>query len=457
MSENNKKRNITGSYPGANGQNRPKRVNPAGSYPGQKRFPAVDPLKEESPVSDKTMSWKTAPQKKVPAPLTDEPKEAEETEAAEEPKAQKKKTPKKGSSLFTAEFMKGFWSKYWKDLAFYSVVLAVSVVLAAWCCHIGNEVLGLIRPDKEYTVEIAEGSSTKEIADTLKDAGVIDHPMVFRLYCKLKKADGQFEFGEYTLNCKRDYNQLISALKRSPSSKTAVSFTIGAGDTQEDIVANLCDTLKYLEREELEDVLQNYDFSDYSFLKDLPERNYRLEGYLLPGTYEMYSGESALAVVQRILDAFETQVLTEENKKLIDASEYSLDQLITLASILQKEGGNAPAKEAGVYYNRLKSDFPYLESAASVAYILPAGSTVASADIKTEDPYNTYRTQGLTPGPIANPDASVIAAVLVPEITDARYFAVGSDGVTVFAVTNADHLKNLKGTGEGVRGTGTVL
>ncbi|MBQ7936104.1 MAG: endolytic transglycosylase MltG, partial [Clostridia bacterium] len=417
----------------------PKRVNPAGSYPGKKRFPVAEPVKEETPVSGETVFWKTAPQK------------------AEASVKKTERPVKKNRSRFTPDFMKTLWGKYWKSLAFYSCVLVLSVVLASWCCHIGNEVLGLIRPDKEYTVEIAEGSSTMEIAKSLKEAGVIDHPYVFRVYCMLKKADGAFKFGEYTLNCKRDYNQLISALKRSPSNKTSVSFTIGAGDTQEDLVTNLCDTLKYLEREELEDVLQNYDFSDYTFLNGLPARNYRLEGYLLPGTYEMYEGESALAVVQRILDAFQTQVLTAENQKKIGASGYTLDQLITLASVLQKEGGNAFAKEAGVYYNRLKSDFPYLESSATVAYILPAGSTVTAADIKTNDAYNTYRVQGLTPGPIANPGPEAIAAVLTPETTDARYFAVGQDGVTVFAVSNADHLKNLKSTGEGVRGTGTVL
>ena len=444
MSENNNRRNITGSYPGANGQNRIKRPNPAGSYPGKKRFPAAEPIEqEETSVGESTVFWKI---KKPEMPSSAEPVA----------KKQEKPREKKSNSLFTSQWIKDFWVRYWKDMAFYAGVLVVSVLLASWVCHIGNEVLGLIRPDKEYTVEIAEGSSTMAIADKLEEAGIIDHPVVFRLYCKLKKADGKFEFGTYTLNCKRDYNQLISALRRAPSNKTAVTFTIGAGDTQEDFVTNLCDTLKYLEREELEQVLQTYDFSDYSFLKDLPTRNYRLEGYLLPGTYEMYEGESSLAVVQRILDAFELQILTEENKKLINNSGYTLDQLITMASILQKEGGDALAKEAGVYYSRLSSDFPYLESAATVAYSLPAGSSVNGETIKIDDVYNTYRVQGLPAGPISNPDNAAVAAVLSPEGSDARYFAVGTDGVTRFATTHADHLKNLKETGEGVRGTGTV-
>ncbi|MBQ7936127.1 MAG: endolytic transglycosylase MltG [Clostridia bacterium] len=443
MSDNNKKRNITGSYPGANGANRPKRVNPAGSYPGKKPLQA-ESLKEE-PSLEETIYWNTPLQKEEPV------KKAENSSKKEE-------TPKKGKTKLNTQFWKGLLEKYWKTLVYYSCILVASVVLAAWVCHIGNEVLGLIRPDKEYTVTIEENSSTMTIATALKEAGIIDHPYVFRLYCKLKKADGKFKFGEYTINSKKDYNQLISALKRSPANKTAVSFTIAAGDTQEDLVANLCDTLHYFEREELEDVLQNYDFSDYSFLKGLQKRNYRLEGYLYPGTYEMYEGESALAVVQRILDQFQTQVLTEENQKKIADSGYTLDQLITLASILQKEGGDALPQSAGVYFNRLKSTaFPYLESSATVQYILPAGSSVTASDIKTDDPYNTYRVQGLTPGPIANPGAEAIGAVFTPETTDAQYFAVQGDGKTLFAVTNTEHLKNIKLTGEGARGTGTIL
>lgn len=421
-----KKRNVTGSYPA--GGKKPVKKNPTGSYSGEKRLFA-DYLKEEEPISVQEEVQKEAPS-----------------------------APKKKKARLNRTFWKDLLNKYWKTLVYYTCILVASVALAAWICDIGNEVLGLVRPDKEYTVTIGENSSTETIADTLKEAGVIDHPVVFRLYCKLKKADGKFQFGEYTLNSKRDYNQLISALKRAPSNKSSVSFVINAGDTQEDIVTTLCDTLKFFEREELEDVLQNYDFSDYTFLKNLPKRNYRLEGYLCPGTYEAYEGESALAVVQRLLDAFQAQMLTEENQQKIASSGYSLDQLITLASILQKEGGNAPAKEAGVYFNRLKNQaFPYLQSTATVAYILPAGSVVSGSDIKTTDPYNTYRVAGLPSGPIANPTPEMFGAVLAPETTDAQYFAVQADGKTLFAVTQAEHLKNIKLTGEGARGTGTIL
>ncbi len=421
-----KKRNVTGSYPGAGGASRPKKnKNPSGSYPGRKPVPE--------------------PENRTAAEKQEEPKKTA-------PNAPKKKNRVAG--LFTKETMR----KYWKTMAYYTGIFVVSILLAAWFCDIGNEALGLIRPDQDITVVIEENSSTMEIAKTLKEAGIIDHPYVFRLYCKLKKADGTFQYGEYTINCKKDYNQIIRALKQDAANKTMVSFNIEPGDTQEDVVVTLCDSLGYLEREELESVLQDYDFSGYSFLKDLPDRNYRLEGYLYPGTYEMYEGESALAVVQRILDRFEETVLTEENREKIKASDYTLDELITLASILQEEGGTELPRAAGVYYNRLESaDFPYLESQATVAYILPAGhGAIDGEDIKTDDPYNTYRNAGLPTGPISNPGADAIAAVLTPEDTSDFYFVTGEDGTTLFAADSDAHQSNINKAGKNSRGTGTV-
>ncbi len=439
-----KKRNITGSYPGAGGAPKPKKNgNPSGSYPGKKPVSA-EPTRVIPKVKAEPIKTKQAP-----AP---QPPKVEETVLPAEP------TPKKKKFKFSTLFSKETMQKYWKTLVYYSCILVVSVGLAAWVCHVGNEVLGLIRPDKEITVTVPEGSSILQIAKELKKAEIIDHPHIFNLYCKLKKAGGDFQSGEFTVNCKGDYNQIIRTLRRNSANKTMVSFTIEPGDTQEDLVVTLCDSLGYLEREALEEILQRYDFSDYSFLKGLPERNYRLEGYLYPGTYEMYEGESALAVVQRILNKFEEMVLTEENKGKISASGYSLDQLVTLASILQKEGGSELPRAAAVYFNRLKSEtFPYLESQATVSYILPTGhGAVNAADIKTADPYNTYRNAGLPVGPIANPGADAIAAVLTPAETADFYFVTQSNGATLFAADTAGQKANLKKAGEDARGTGTV-
>ncbi len=416
-----KKRNITGAYPGAGGASPAKKIkNPAGSYPAPKKPSAKEQIKEERPLEQSV-----ARPKKFQAKM-----------------------------LFSKENL----LQYRNTLIYYSCILVVSIFLAAYLCGVGNEVLGLIRPDKEVIVTLEEGSSTGAIARELKKAGIIEHPVVFRLYSMLKKADGKYEHGEFTVNCKDDYNHIIATLRATSEDKKILSFEIHEGQTQEELVADLCDSKKYLEREELEKVLQTYDFSDYSFLKKLPERNYRLEGYLYPGEYEMTKGESALAVVERILDRFEEQVLTEENKKLIKRSKYSLDELITLASILQEEGGKELAKGAQVYFNRLKSNFPYLQSQATIAYILPAGHEKISAeDLTARDSYNTYLNEGLTPGPIGNPGKEAIGAVLSPEATEALYFVTAENGAMYFAESASEHRENLRRVESLVGGTETVV
>ena len=440
------KRNVTGSYPGSGGAPKPKKpATPFGSYPGKK--PAMKIAPKEAPKKEEPAAPVQPPQKEEP------PKQETRPEKESRPKRKPSSGKRfKFSALFSAETL----NKYWKTLVYYAAILVVSVALAAWICHVGNEVLALIRPDKEVTVTVEDKNSVKQIAKAMKKAGVIDHPGVFNLYCKLKK-EGNFGKGEYTLNSNQDYNQLIRSLKRSNANKTPVSFTIEPGDTQEDVVVTLCDSLGYLDREELENVLQNYDFSEYSFLKNLPKRNYRLEGYLCPGTYEMYEGESALAVVQRMLDRFREQFLTEENNKKIKISKYTLDEIVTMASLIQKEAGGSYPKAASVYINRLNSDFPYLESQATVHYVMPAGhGAITATDIRTNDPYNTYREQGLPPGPIANPGVEAIAAVLAPEQTADLYFVTQGDGTVLFAADAAAHAANCKKAGAGARGTGTV-
>jgi UPF0755 protein len=453
-----KKRNITGAYPGAGGAPRPKKnINPAGSYPGSR--PAVkiaSSLKEEKPVEKKqpvapkkeqTFIFKAVEKvqaKKEQMPVKEAP--APEQEA---PKERQEKAP-----LFSAETMQ----KYWKTMAYYSGILIASLLLSVWLCGVGNEFLGLVRPEKEVTVIVeAKKPKAKHVAKALKEADVINHPGIFSFYCFLKKTDG-FKSGEFTVDCQSDYNQLIRAMRQDPANKDMVKFTIRPGYTQEDLVATLCDSLEYCEREELENVLQNYDFSEFSFLKDLPERNYRLEGYLYPGTYETYNGESPVAIVRRILSSFEENVLTEENQKLMKESDLSLDEIITLSSILQKEGGKDLKKAAGVLYNRLADESdPFLQSQATVAYILPADhGAVTKADTRTSDPYNTYKEKGLPPGPIANPDGDAIAAVLEPKETDAFYFVTREDGEMTFAKSRSEHLLNLKKAGENLRGIATV-
>ena len=123
-------------------------------------------------------------------------------------------------------------------------------------------------------------------------------------------------------------------------------------------------------------------------------------------------------------------------------------ELITLASIIEREAMGDADRElvAGVFHNRLKSTtYPYLESCATVQYILKERKPVLTvADTKIDSPYNTYRNPGLPSGPIASPGEAAIRAALYPAETDYLFFVLDSTGTHRFASTYAEHQENMR-------------
>ena len=120
-----------------------------------------------------------------------------------------------------------------------------------------------------------------------------------------------------------------------------------------------------------------------------------------------------------------------------------MDELVTLASIIEREAGSADKKTvSSVFHNRiLSSEYPYLQSCATVQYVLKERKPVLStADTQIDSPYNTYINPGLPVGPIASPGEASIAAALFPEDTDYYFFVLGSDGEHHFATTYEEHL-----------------
>ena len=138
----------------------------------------------------------------------------------------------------------------------------------------------------------------------------------------------------------------------------------------------------------------------------------------------------------------------------------TIDEVITLASIIEREaaGDEDRGKVSSVFHNRLDSkELPYLQSCATVQYILQERKSVLSiADTKIDSPYNTYLYKGLPPGPIAAPGLASIKAALYPEDTDYYYFVVNADGKHLFAKTLKEHEANIKKANSS-QGTGTVI
>ncbi len=421
MAENNRpKKNITGSYPGVTGAYR--KPDEVKSVPVQKEQP-----KKVAPPKSEAVKKQSKPQESEPFDF---------------------------KMWFSQENVRAFF----KQFAYYGVIVLVSLLFTIGIVSVANDVFSFIKPDESVIVSVEQGSSTMTIAKSLKSSGVIKHPIIFRLYSKLKKADGTYQYGDYTLNSNLGYDQIIAKLKKTSVQAETVKFTITAGQTQDEIMEMLTSN-KYFDYTELEHAFNEYDFGDFDFVSKIPERRCRLEGYFVPGDYEMSKGESAVSVTTKILTKFKETVLSEQNSAALTLTGFSVDEVVTFASLLQNEcaSGDMYKTAASVIYNRLRGQVPMnLCLTSPINYALPQPKAELDINDKNiESAYNTYLNAGLPAGPVTTPSNEAIMAVLSPETTSYLYFI--SDGSTVhYATTLEEHENNLKKVSKNAKGTDTI-
>lgn len=195
---------------------------------------------------------------------------------------------------------------------------------------------------------------------------------------------------------------------------------------------------------------ESYDYSYYPLIAARPgnTRAFRLEGYLYPDTYDFYKNEPPQDAIGRFLRAAE-QRITAADRARAQAMGYSVDQILTVASIIEKEGSN-PAQVstvASVIYNRLAAKMP-LQMDAGITYIESRVKPYISGDKNRYNSlYNMYKCSGLPAGPIGNPGKTTIQAALHPAETNYLYFCHDAHANYYFAATYEEHQENLKKAG----------
>lgn len=324
------------------------------------------------------------------------------------------------------------------------IIIAVLIIGAAMSGIILSEV-NSVKLSADTSVTVAEGDGASAVAAKLKNAGIIKYPTVFKLKSRFGGYDGKFTPGEAIVKNGMSYDDILKLM--SENDRDSVKITIPEGFTVKQIRerlsdAGLIDTDKF-------DKALNPDDYNYKFLKNLPERKNKLEGYLFPSTYYITKGMSEHDIINMMLAEFDAQFKDEYYDRAKQMG-YTTDEIVTMASIIEKETDSAAerAKVAGVFYNRLNSDMK-LQSCATVQYILGTAKPVLSvADTQTESPYNTYLHGGLPIGPICNPEAACIEAALYPEKTDAYYFVLGANGEHIFSKTYEEHEAAMKRAAE---------
>lgn len=326
----------------------------------------------------------------------------------------------------------------WKIIV---IILAAAVLAGAVGFFIVMKDSKGVSIPEDITIEIREGDGASSVAQLLHDEKIIKYPLVFKLQSKLGGFDGHYQPGAVTIHNGMSYNDILEDL--TVADRNTVTVVIPEGYELPQIKEALAEA--GLECAADFDSALDPSLYDYRFLKDIPDREKKLEGYLFPATYKIRTDSTAQQVVDLMLKSFD-QTFTEDMYKRAGELNMSVDEIVTMASVVERETNKdgERAKVAGVFYNRINSGMK-LQSCATVQYVLGEHKPVlAIADTKIDSPYNTYVYPGLPAGPICSPGIDCINAALFPENTDAYYFCLSKSGEHIFSATYEDHIKAME-------------
>ena len=351
-----------------------------------------------------------------------------------------------------------------------AVIVLISGVVSAFAISCINDVLAINRDESVVRVDIPDKATTSEVIDLLHDSDLIRQPAFCKLFYetlyKLKnpiKTDDKtgepiprkpltYNSGVYYLNADMGLEGMLSEFRFVRTSPKTVTLVFPEGYSIYQIAKRL-DSSGVCKAEHFYAALEKTNFmEEYSSLhglKDSADRTQLLEGYLFPAKYQFFEDENANSVIRRFLAAFNER-WTPEYQKKADKLKLTMDQVIILASIIQREADNE--EQMGgismVLHNRMKNtvDYPTLGCDSTGDYILKDVQNVLgeeTAKIYFEK-YNTRGTAAFPPGPICNPGTAAIEAALNPEQSMKKYFFFRHDknGKIYWAVTAGEHYRN---------------
>ena len=302
---------------------------------------------------------------------------------------------------------------------------------------------GASGPQTPVTIQIPQGATGSQVADLLKQKGVIRSTLAFRLAVRFRHVSTvSFEAGEYHLTTNMSIDDVFSLLGKGAVVEPALRLTIPEGLTVAQTAASVHRVLKHVKARAFEKAATSGTFSLPPYL---PAGSHTVEGFLSPNTYDFLKTATAHDVIARLLDQFKTATakLPWANAKKLGVSPY---QVVIIASIIEREARFQAdrVRVARVFYNRLAQGMP-LQSDATVEYALGKAKPVLTyADLKVQSPYNTYLHGGLPPTPIASPGVASLEAALEPAKGNWLYFlAFDRAGHAAFASTYHDFL-NLR-------------
>jgi UPF0755 protein len=286
-------------------------------------------------------------------------------------------------------------------------------------------------------VVIPDGATFQHVASLLERERLIKSSTVFVLFGKSQSADRKIHAGEYELNPGMTPAEILAKLISGQVLLHALTFPEGLTIAQ---IADAASQQGLTDREEFLRLAK-----DRTFIASLGIKAETLEGYLYPDTYKfprpIKARELLVAMVEQLKQAIGPALLTRMHEMKMTTHE-----VLTLASVIEKETGSGSERPeiSAVFHNRLKKHIP-LQSDPTVIYGLPAfDGNLHKKDLSSPSPYNTYRVQGLPPGPIASPGIQAIRATLYPSDSHSLYFVSRNDGTHQFSATLIEHNKAVE-------------
>lgn len=333
-------------------------------------------------------------------------------------------------------------------------ILGATTLIAAYGITSVNDILALNRPSEKISVLVTEDMSTNDIIAKLKEKDLIQNAGFCKLFAKLMDYDeSKYLPGVHELRPNMGLEGMLRTIRSTSTSNETVTLVFPEGYTADQIFAKL-EKFKVCSASSLYSTLSEVDFSnEYAFIKAIAnkaERYRYMEGYLYPDTYSFYVGENASSVIKKFLTNFKNK-WTEEYEAKAKQLNLTVDQVMTLASIIEKEGKNSEQMEtiSGILHNRLTDktgSLLRLDCDSTYAYIMNIDKTLISTAQydKLFAAYNTYQINGLPPGAICNPGDDAIYAALTPEDTSYNFFRHDKAGKIYLAKTLSEHAANEK-------------
>lgn len=341
-----------------------------------------------------------------------------------------------------------------KIMKYFMIALLVIVLVGGFFTW--NYIKGETQPvDTAQTelvsFEIEQGASVKEVSKALEEEGIIRNSKLFNFYLKFKNVSG-FKSGLYHVSKSMTLDEIIAELSGQGKDKdqNATKVLIREGEQLTDIAKEVEKSTKY-SAEDFMAKVQDEDFLRYlvqKFPKLLTQSyngyqvKYVLEGYLFPATYDMNDSKTLQMLITEMV-AKTDEVMSKYYDKIL-ASDYTLQEIMAMASLIEKEGTKLEDRKkiSSVFHNRIKENMK-LQTDVSVQYALGEHKEALSLeDLEVDSPYNLYQNYGVGPGPYNSPSEDAIVAALEPEKTDYLYFLADIKTKEIYyAKTYEEHLE----------------